>query len=89
MRPLVVEVLTPGRELAVHFRHASEQLDVQALHPETAIEAFDEGIPHWLPWPDEGQLHLMEIRPGLHDLASKLGPVVDGDRRKLATLANG
>ena len=52
MRPDLIEVLPPGRELRAGVAERAEQGLVQAFVPQTAVEAFAEGVLLGLAWGD-------------------------------------
>ncbi len=54
---------------------------IEALLPESAIEALDLGVVRWLAWPTEVQFHSTLIGPSIHDLGNELAAIVDLDRR--------
>jgi len=54
---------------------------IEALLPESAIEALDLGVVRRLAWPTEVQFHSTLIGPSIHDLGNELAAIVDLDRR--------
>lgn len=69
-----------------------EDLHVQALVPQSAVEVLDITIFHRSSWPDEVQVHCILISPQIHRLAGELGPlstVIDcGAPRSAITRSN-
>ena len=86
VRTVVVMVLLPGGQLPRSFRHATEDLHVQALISKSAIEALDGAVLRGFPGVDEGQLDLMKVGLGIHNLAGKLATIVHDNGYRLAAL---
>ena len=66
-----------------------EPVQVEAVVPELAVEALDEGVLRRLAWLDEVQFHTRLPCPEEHGLARQLGAVVadDGPRQAITEVA--
>jgi hypothetical protein len=61
-------------------------MSAQALVSKPTIEGLDETILHRLSWPDEIQLELSLVSPGVEVFRSEFGSVVESDHSRLSTL---
>jgi hypothetical protein len=79
MRPHMVVVASPifQRQTGVHQRR--EQGLVQKLVTQTAVEAFDEGVLHWLAWCDVVPADVGLVGPAQNGIAGQLRAVVADD----------
>jgi hypothetical protein len=80
VRPLLVVVLVPRLDNGPGLGHRGEPVLVEALVPQLAVEALDEGVLHRLARLDEVQPHPSLVGPGIQRLPGKLWAVVDDDR---------
>jgi len=72
---MVVVVLSPQRQLMASVGHTEEDLHVQALVAQSAVEALDVAVLDRSFWPDEVQVHRILIRPQICGLAGKSLPL--------------
>src|SRR5215470_20009135 len=75
-------VFTPGVQNHLRFGHGREDVAIQTLVAELAVEALDECILHGLSRSNEIETDAVRIRPRVHRAAHELCPVVDRDRRR-------
>ncbi len=76
VRSMFVVVAPPGRDDGTSGVQRYEPMVVQALVPELAIEALDEGILRRAARRDELQVHAVAIRPLIERAAGELRPLV-------------
>ena len=67
-------------QLTPSVGQGEEDLHVETLVPQLAVEAFDVAVLHGLARPNEVQMHAVLVGPEVHRLTCELGPVIDGDR---------
>lgn len=77
MRAVGVVVALPVFDFFPSMAQGSEPVQVQALIPELAVEALDEGILHRFAWFDEAPPHTSFLRPFEHRLAGAFWPVIE------------
>ncbi len=88
MRALAIVLFTPGFYLAPRVVERDEDLLVETLLAQPALERFHEGVLNRLARLDELQPHAGSICPFIHHPAAELGAVVGLDhRRRRARLA--
>lgn len=78
----VVVVLAPVVDGRTGIGQTGEPVQVEAVLPEFAVEAVDEGVLRGFPWRDEVQLDARVERPEEHRLAGGLRTVVAHDRSR-------
>lgn len=66
VRPHLVIIVTPPRELVAHIADREEHFHVQTLVAQSAVERFNVAILDRLPRPNEIQLYTILIGPGFH-----------------------
>ena len=69
---MVVVVAPPVIQLSPGVSQVEEDLDVQALVAQLAVEALDVAVLHWSAWADEVQVHTVAIRPVIERLTGEL-----------------
>ena len=67
---------------------AGEHLFIQEFVSQAAIEAFDEGVLHWLARGDVVPWHAIVVLPFEHGPAGQLGAVIADDRPRSAMKNN-
>ena len=82
----LVVVSTPSLAFSPCRVEAQEPVGIQALGPELALQALDEGFVGWLAWPAEVQREVVHESPQVELLADELGPVVETDGLGIAEL---
>jgi hypothetical protein len=75
MRAHRVVVSAPGFDSLACIVETDERMLVQTFFAQSAVEAFDVRVFHWLAWTDELQLDAMFVRPGIERLADDSGPL--------------
>ena len=85
MRPPLVVVVDPGRDLRPGVIKTEEQALVKKLVAHPAIEALTEAVLHRLPRRDEMPDDIVVVGPGEHGVRSELSSVVGDDHAGLAT----
>lgn len=86
---MLVVVHSPGGQFPGHLGHAPEQFHIQAFVPEPSVEALDIAILRGPAGADEGELDLVQVGPGVHDLAGELAAVVHRDRDRFIPVQEG
>src|SRR5665213_3417984 len=86
VRPASVVVLAPGLDRPASFGERLEDMLVEALVAEAAVEAFDEGVLRRLPWLDVVQAYSMRSSPRKHRKARHLRAVVHDDRLRIPAI---
>ena len=76
MRPVVIVVVAPCRNQMAGMAQGWEQVLVQALVPQTAVEAFHEAVLHRLARRDVVPFDLAVLLPFEHGVRRQLGAVV-------------
>ena len=84
MRPDVVVVVAPRRQLAPGISQAVEQFLIEEFIAQAAVERFDKRVLLRLARVDVVPLDLVLTRPPQDRLAGELGTVVTDDARRLA-----
>ena len=79
MRALLVVVVSPVREDHSRFAERVYQLAVQALLPESAVEALGVSVLPWASGADIESLDPIALEPLLDRLGDELGAVVRAD----------
>lgn len=87
MRPASVVVFAQGLDRAPGFSQRQENVLVEALVAETAVEAFDEGVLRWLPRRDVVQAYSMRRGSCKHRQTRHFGPIIHNDRLGISALA--
>lgn len=75
----MVVVFPPVFEGQARILQAGELMEIQAVLPELAIEAFHEGVLGGFARLDKMELHASALRPEEHRLSGQLGAVVRHD----------
>ncbi len=86
MRTNLVEMAPPALDDPPGVVQAGEPAFVQALVAEVAVETLDLAVLGGLPQPDEVQLHVTVIGPGIECLAGELRAIVADDQLWRAAL---
>ena len=79
MRPLMVVVISPPRQLLLGSCQRWKPFDVETLIAKSPVKTFNESVFHGPSGADEAQLHRMLHGPGLQSSTSELAPVVQGN----------
>src|SRR5258708_309349 len=87
MRAHLVVVSTPSLAFSPCLVEAKKPIGVQALRPELAVQAFDEGIAGRLAGPAEVERDIAHEGPQVELLADELRPVVEPDRFRVTDLS--
>src|SRR5208337_1185791 len=88
VRTDLVVVLPPALELVARVGNAEEDLYVQTLVTQPAVERLDVSVLGRPARPDKVQLNSVLVCPYVHRLALKLGAIVDRDRDRRAALGD-
>ena len=72
---LGVVVMAPSLDFLAGMTPRTEPMQVQALVPELAVQALDEGVLDWLAWLDEAQPDTGALRPVEHARLVPSGPL--------------
>ena len=75
MRAMVIVIVTPSRDQLSGVAQVVEQVLVQALVPEAAIEAFHKAVLHGLAWRDVVPLDLPVFLPFQNGIRRQFGPI--------------
>lgn len=63
MGALLVVSSHPAVDQVLHFRDGFEEMGIQNLRPESAVETLDKGILSWFPWLDVMELDVVKVAP--------------------------
>jgi len=63
---MVVVIVKPKCQLATGIGQGEEDLHVQALVAQPAVEALDVAVLHGPSWPDEVQMHTVAVGPQIY-----------------------
>jgi hypothetical protein len=83
----MIVVAPPEIKLPSRVGQVEEDLHVQALIPQLALEALDVPVLNGLARPDEVRVYAVPVSPQIKRLARKLSPIVDRDRLRSARKA--
>jgi hypothetical protein len=78
--PIFVVVLAPVFDRLPRVSKGEKPILIQALLPQSAVEAFDKSIVCKLSWPAELEFHAVMMSSGVERLGDELAAVVDFDR---------
>ena len=77
MGPVVVVLPAPLTDELTQLRQTAEQIEIEHVVSEPAIEAFDKRVLVGLPWLDVVDENTVGLAPGQENPAEELGTVVD------------
>ena len=80
MGPMVIVIVTPGRDQRLGVRDGFKAVHVEALVSEAAVETFDKCVLHGLAGPNEVQRNAATVGPFVERLRREFSAVIDRDR---------
>ena len=84
MWAMVIVVVAPGRDKLPGVAQVGEQVLVEALVAQAAVEALDEAIRHGLSWRDVMPLDLSVLLPFQNGIRGQLRPIIADEHAGIA-----
>jgi hypothetical protein len=88
VRSFVIVFLLPALDAGSGLRQTGEPVQIETLIAELPVEALQVAVLRGLTWVDEIQGDTVRIRPGIQELPSELGAIVDRDLLGRANLGD-